>query len=118
MTVDNIAWIVGVHLGTMHESQAEWIKKIKGPMRLRRIFVARNLVYLSLYETCGVSYNEIAVTFNRRHLSVISRCLKTARAWVKETEEQAAIWGKIQEAIKASIAAEQEAHAKQYALKV
>ena len=114
MTLENIAWIVGVHLGTMHESQAEWAKKLKSPLRIRRIYQARSICYLVLYEARGVSYTEIAELFQRAQ-SVISRSLHWARDWAKENPEK---WAAIQESVKASMEAEQEAHAAATNLKV
>lgn len=118
MTLENIAWIVGIHLGTMHESQDEWAKKIKGPSRAHRVLIPRNLVYLVLHEQLGVSYNELAPMFNRKHLSIVSRCLKTAREWVKASPENAEVWEKIKRSVAETIEAEQKAHAETHALKV
>jgi hypothetical protein len=118
VTLENIAWIVGVQTGTMHESQAEWAKKIKGPLRIRRVYAARQLVYLALYDVCGVSYRELGDMFNRRHLSVVGRSLQTARAWVQASPENAATWERIQESVRESKKAEQAAHAIATALKV
>jgi chromosomal replication initiation ATPase DnaA len=118
VTVDKIAWIVGLKLGVMHESQDEWVKKILGKDRIRRVYRARNLVCLVLHEFCGVSYNEIAHLLSDRQPSSVGRALVHARAWVQESTDNEAIWIDICNAVKDSIAAEQEHHARSNNIKV
>lgn len=117
MTVEKIAWIVGVELGTMFESQEAWAKKIRGKDRIRRIYRARNLVFLVLHELCGVSYAEISKVLGNRHQSRIGRGLLQARLWLEQPGNRA-IWERIKTAVLASIAAEKEAHAAKQNLKV
>jgi hypothetical protein len=111
MTVEKLAWIVGVELGTMHEDQDCWGSKILGGSKQRRISKARNLVYLALYDTCGVSYKEIAEMLNRRHESVIGRGIKWTRDWIAADPEAARMWKRIDKAIKDTLIAERKHHA-------
>lgn len=86
MTVEKIAWIVGTNLGSIWESEAAWAKKIMGPDRIRRIYVARSIVCLLLHDVCNASYTEIARVMNRRHESVIGRSIAQGRKWAAENE--------------------------------
>lgn len=115
MTVEKVAWIVGVGLGSMFESEAVWAEKIMGKTRVKRICHARNLVALALYEELNVSYNEIAYTLNRRHESVIARGIQQARKWVAENE---AAWKRIKKAIRDTTNAEIQHHSTQNNIKV
>ena len=117
MTVEKIAWIVGVELGTMFESQDQWIKKIRGRDRIRRVYRARNIICMTLHELCSVSYTEISREVGNRHLSRIGRGIKQARQWRLEPGN-GEVWGRIEEAVKLSIAAEKEFHAKEHNLVV
>jgi len=118
MTVEKIAWIVGVELGSMFESEADWAKKIKGKARIRRIYKARSLVCLALHELCNVSYGEISQVVGKRHQSVIGRSIQQGRLWREENKENLATWDRIEKAVLETIAAEKAAHAKDNNIKV
>jgi chromosomal replication initiation ATPase DnaA len=115
VTVDKIAWIVGLKLGVMHESPEEWVKKIVGTERIRRIYNARNLVMLLLYVHYGVSHNEIARLIGGRHVSSIGRSVKQARKWADDNHK---VWAAIVREVRESIDAEQKHYAKVANLKV
>lgn len=107
MTLEKIGWIVGVNLGSMHEDEKTWGAKLKSPLRVTRIVQARSICYLVMFQTCGMSYGEIATAFNRKHLSIIQRSLSWARDWKERNPE---MWDRIEESVKLSIEAEQKKH--------
>jgi len=118
VTVEKIAWIVGLRLKVMNEGQEEWAAKIISRTAVRRVYRARSLVCLVLHEFCGVSYAEIGRTLGDRHLSSIGRQISEGRKWIAASDKNAEDWLWITKAVGESIDAEQKHHAKTQNLKV